>query len=609
MKKSRSVQSTLQIAFFGMLIAIFLLYMAYYVIVESRKIRDQSFNTIKQNATTAASFVDSNIASLDTVMQNIAYSNLVKEQYSEYLNEPISSDNGNYSSMQNSKILTNLLTAIIGPNRPVDQIYLYALDKGSFGIGLDNSKSDSSVQSFNWYDSLINSKNNKLFFCDKDARLGKYFTYEDGSRFLTLCSVYQSNNYKPIGIIEVKRSISPLIEQMTTIDSSTYHQNIYIYDSAGTPVYYSSDSSMASLTYASISHLIDSFEYDSVNEFNESHVQCFAYKSSYSGFITLITVSNSDLFAPLFKYLRDNLLIFAIIAVLTFFMSYVVSKIITNPLMKMYSQLQSLHTTSDTSATDVSIKAIDSKIIELDTLYSALIDMHERAQTSMKKEMVLHNQELQSQMLALQSQMNPHFLYNSLATIQSMADEHMDDEVIDMCQTISRILRYISSNNEQLVTIEKDLEHSCDYLSCMKMRYEDDLSWHIDIPDEMMSIMIPKLCLQLIIENSIKYSTKSVRPPWVIKVKGKLTATYWEISIEDNGIGFKEEDIKSLNDKIEYINETDLLPSLEINGMGLMNIYIRFKIFYEGKHIFRLSNVAGGGALVTIGGERMDINE
>lgn len=207
-------------------------------------------------------------------------------------------------------------------------------------------------------------------------------------------------------------------------------------------------------------------------------------------------------------------------------------------------------------------------------------------------------------MLALQSQMNPHFLYNSLATIQSMADEHMDDEVIDMCQTISRILRYISSNNEQLVTIEKDLEHALDYLSCMKMRYEDDLSWKIDIPDEMMSIMIPKLCLQLIIENSIKYSTKSVRPPWEIVVKGKITKSYWEISIADNGAGFDEEDIRILNEKIAYINETNLLPSLEINGMGLMNIYIRFKIFYNGKHIFRLSNGANKGALVTIGGER-----
>ena len=76
-----------------------------------------------------------------------------------------------------------------------------------------------------------------------------------------------------------------------------------------------------------------------------------------------------------------------------------------------------------------------------------------------------------------------------------------------------------------------------------------------------------------------------------------------EILIKDNGAGFKDEDIDSINEKIEYINETSLLPSLELNGMGLMNIYMRFKTLYKGNHIFRIGNLATGGAIVTIGGD------
>ena len=119
----------------------------------------------------------------------------------------------------------------------------------------------------------------------------------------------------------------------------------------------------------------------------------------------------------------------------------------------------------------------------------------------------------------------------------------------------------------------------------------------------MQEIRIPKLCLQLIVENSIKYATKNVRAPWRIEVDGHRTGLYWEITVRDNGPGFREEDLKEINDRIAYINETEMLPGLEINGMGLMNIYIRFKTLYRGKHIFRVSNYAGGGALVTIGGE------
>ena len=199
--------------------------------------------------------------------------------------------------------------------------------------------------------------------------------------------------------------------------------------------------------------------------------------------------------------------------------------------------------------------------------------------------------------------MNPHFLYNSLATISAMADEGMNEEVTRMCQTISRILRYISSDKEPLVSIKEDVAHAKDYLECMKMRYGDNLTYEIDIPDEMAELKIPKLCLQLIVENSIKFATKSVKPPWRIKMSGVMTGIYWEISVKDNGTGFSAEDLKEINEKIASINETDLLPDLEINGMGLMNIYIRFKTLYHGKHIFRISNNAEGGALVTIGGE------
>ena len=229
--------------------------------------------------------------------------------------------------------------------------------------------------------------------------------------------------------------------------------------------------------------------------------------------------------------------------------------------------------------------------------------MQIKAQQSMEHEITLQNQEMQSRMLALQSQMNPHFLYNSLATIQSMADEHMDNEIHLVCQNISNILRYISSDKELLVPLKLEVENTIDYLQCMKVRYDSDLIFEISIPDEMLEIKIPKLCLQLIVENSIKFTTKSIKPPWKVKISGKITNSYWEIAISDNGKGFSQSDIDDLNNKIDEINKTGLLPNLEIRGMGLMNIYIRFKLLYKGSHIFRINNLATGGALLTIGGK------
>ncbi len=602
-RKKRSIQTTLQLVFFILIATIFLAYISYFIVSQSRKIKTMAFDSVRQDTETSAAFMDEEIKNVNTVMQNVAYSNLVTEHFLKYLNKPVSDGNGNYSGMQNIKVLTDILTAIIGPSNNVDQIYLYSLDKGCFGVGLDNSNSENiSVKDKDWYKSLINSSNNNLVFCDKDSRLKKYFTYEEGSNFITVCSVFQSTHYKSQGVIEVKRSISSLTSKLRKIDTNSYNEKIYIFDQTGKNIYSSSGDDRGNEYLSTLNS--ENIENEDITHHitYQKGTHLFEYTSSYSGFTTIVAIDNHDLYKPIWDFVKMNLLIFVAFVILILFLSYIVSRIITTPVMKMYTNITALHTDED-NILDESLEEINTNIEELDTLYSAVVKMHERTKESMKKEIILNNQNLQSQILALQSQMNPHFLYNSLATISAMADEGMDVEVAEMCQTISRILRYISSDKEPLVTIRDDMSHAKDYLECMKMRYGDDLIYDINIPEEMLDIKIPKLCLQLIVENSIKYATKSVRAPWTINVTGHMNEKQWEISVKDNGKGFSTEDLNELNEKIAYINETDTLPNLEINGMGLMNIYIRFKTLYHEKHIFRISNNATGGALVTIGGE------
>ncbi len=602
-RNKKSVQTALQFMFFLLIIAVFLAYMSYFIFSESGNIKTRAFETVSRNTQTISAFMDEEIKSINTVMQNVAYSNLVKEHFLTYLNRPESAGDGNYSEMRNIKVLTDLLTAIMGPSRPVDQIYLYSLDSGCVGVGLDNSNTNESVRNMPWYDNLMDS-GKSIVFCDQDPRLKKFFTYNEGSRFLTICSVYQSSFYKPQGVVEVKHSISSLSSNLKRIDTGAYNEKICIFDQTYNTIYSSMEEDRISDFKQFISG-IDVPDDDVCRYFSyDSNTHLFVNRSSYTGFITVISIDNREVYKPIFDFVKSNLIIFLVFVVLILILSYVASKVITIPIQKMYTNIASLHT--DGNGPSSSLEKIDSNVIELDTLYSAIVEMNDRANASMNREIALNNQRLQSQILALQSQMNPHFLYNSLATISAMADEGMNEEVISMCQTISRILRYISSDKEPLVPISEDISHARDYLDCMKMRYGDDLIYEINIPEEMYDLRIPKLCLQLIAENSIKYSTKSVLPPWTIRIDGRLTGVYWEISVRDNGEGFSEEDLARINDMIDYIDKTELLPSLEINGMGLMNIYIRFKTLYHGKHIFRVSNYAAGGALVTIGGELAD---
>ena len=214
MRKKRSVQTTLQRVFFFLIFAIFLAYISYFIVSESGKIKSQAFEALTNDVITTGEFTDAEIRNINTVMQNVAYSNLVKEHFLTYLNRPEPKDLKESSSLQNISVLSDLLTAIIGPSRPVDQIYLYSLDEGCVGVGLDNSNTGISVKDMMWYDDLMKSDGKWIVFCNTDERLQKYFTYSEGSRFMTVCSVYQSTFYKPQGVVEIKHSIASLISKL-----------------------------------------------------------------------------------------------------------------------------------------------------------------------------------------------------------------------------------------------------------------------------------------------------------------------------------------------------------------------------------------------------------
>lgn len=599
--KQHNILQTLFIPYTALFILIFNIFIISFIRIESARIKENTFTILKNNIENINSNLDSEITTLDTLSQNIIYSNLIKDHFVKYVNynsesSPNLSDSEKHDNIQNTKILYDLLVTMIGPNHPVDQIYLYDLNNLALGVGLNNSSSYSLVKDKLWYNDVLSSHGFKVVYCGKDEVLGKYSSYGEGQYFISLCRAYYNTINVPQGIIETKKSFKNIINIINEFNNS-YGDNVYIYDKNGTVIYPLNQSSSITNYYKLIS---SSGKNTTDNLFKYENEYVLFNTSSYSGFTTVVTIDNAKLMSPIYAYIKTNILLSLFITLVTAIFSYFIAKIITIPLHKIYVQVKGFQITDDAS-TD--FEKIDTHITELNTLYEAFFKMQEKAKRAMTNELTLQHREMQSKMLALQSQMNPHFLYNSLSTIQAMADEQMNDEIITMCQSISRILRYISSDSQQLVSLNDEIAQTIDYLTCMKIRYDDNLTYEINIPKEMQNIKIPKLCLQLIVENAIKYSTKT-EAPWNIIITGYVTDMYWELQIKDNGCGFTEDKLNQLQEKIDSINETGVLPNLELNGMGLMNIYIRFKILYNEKHIFKLINNANG-ATVIIGGIKL----
>jgi len=245
---------------------------------------------------------------------------------------------------------------------------------------------------------------------------------------------------------------------------------------------------------------------------------------------------------------------------------------------------------------------IPSDLNELEEIEVAIRGMREKLQESIQEIVNARTQELQATMFALQAQMDPHFIYNILTTISIMAEEGMHDEIGEVVDNLTHLLRYISTRKTRYVMLKEEIEYCKRYLACMKIRFQENLNFNITIPEEILHVRVPKLIVQPIIENTMKYGINS-EPPWNISISGQSTSHGWSITISDNGPGFNEQSIAMLHEHFERFEHEEIDRELQINGMGLLNIYTRLKLFYGEDAIFSINkDDMAKGAWVTIGG-------
>jgi sensor histidine kinase YesM len=580
-----TIKMNLITVFSAIILIPFLALSVYLITQESRKINSRTFAALNQNCVSVADASQREIDQMNMVSTDIAYSYLIKDSYSQYL--------ANQNDSAQTKSLYDLISTTIGPNRPVDQVNIFTTVNTLIAAGVYSNIYNHPVQVLPWYEQARERNGRSVVsYGGYDALLARYTTDPYGKRFFSLAREYYDRYNNVQGFIEVKDSVRRVLAQ--AIDyKSVYGEQILVLADDGEVIL-----PLESEALSGVAATIRSLQSPSVfSEVSGGSLRGFAtYVELASGIRIAIFIDQNSLFMPVNSYIRGVTLLTLVSLALAILLAYLAANRITVPIEQIYGQMR----LTDLSGYMPRIP-LKTKNIELNVLYDSFLELQHELVDSLNKQLLLKNQEMQSKMLALQSQMNPHFLFNSLQTIQSMADGNMNDEIVVMCQSMSSILRYISSDTETTVPLADEIKYTDDFLRCMQIRYSNDLHYSFDFPDEMRAILVPKLCIQPLVENSMRYCT-TMLPPYHIHVFGATQNGAYTITATDNGPGFTEESLALLTEKIHKIDETGLLPSLEIKGMGLLNIYLRFKILYGNDVIFQIKNKDGGGASITIGG-------
>ncbi|MCD8014008.1 MAG: histidine kinase [Lachnospiraceae bacterium] len=248
---------------------------------------------------------------------------------------------------------------------------------------------------------------------------------------------------------------------------------------------------------------------------------------------------------------------------------------------------------SDISTGNFSVQLPVSSQDEIGTLSTAFNQMSTTLNEYINKTYLAQTRRRTAELYALQAQINPHFLANTIESIRMSALENDDFESSEMLRELGNLFRWMIQFDQDIIYVEDEIEYIETYLDLMKFRFEDRLSFRLDVPPEIYLFGIPRFTLQPILENALSHGAPNVRP-MDISVKFSVKHDTLTVVVKDNGPGIAAEDVKRLNDHIQNV------CSYEDFGVALRNIHTRIALLFGNSYGLIVSSSCCLGTTVTV---------
>jgi two-component system sensor histidine kinase YesM len=229
---------------------------------------------------------------------------------------------------------------------------------------------------------------------------------------------------------------------------------------------------------------------------------------------------------------------------------------------------------------------------ELGSLTNSFNEMTERIASLMKQNTIEQRERRKSEMRALQAQINPHFLYNTLDSIVWMSEANRNDEAIEMTSALAKLFRQAISDEKEEIFIREEKEYVKNYLTIQQMRYKDKLDYSIEIDPEIENFKIIKFVLQPLVENAIYHGLKYKKEKGHLEIKGYRVGDIAFIEVSDNGVGMTTETLSEIFEE----KKADFKKS----GVGITNVQKRLQLYYGESFGLRVESKPGGGTKVTV---------
>ena len=207
-------------------------------------------------------------------------------------------------------------------------------------------------------------------------------------------------------------------------------------------------------------------------------------------------------------------------------------------------------------------------------------------QEQMSKEYQMEVLKKQAELTALQSQINPHFLYNTLDSIRGFALIHDVPQIAKMTEALSKLFRCMIANEGKMVTLKEELQSVSNYMVIQQFRFDGRIGYQQKLDDEeMLSYYVPNLIIQPLVENAVVHGLECKEGGGTVTVSGYATQKKLVILVEDNGVGMEQEKLDILNEELANVNVKTLkIERTKYRGIALLNINQRIRLHFGTKY-------------------------
>lgn len=451
-----------------------------------------------------------------------------------------------------------------------------------------SQKEDPDVTKQGWYKQAVEEMENMHFSTPHiqnlfDDATHRYYWVISLSRVVELAE----RDVPQTGVLLVDMDFAGIARMMKQINKINNGQYYYLCDSNGEIIYHPQQVQISEGIRRENSKTVAKYKegvYDEV--FEGEHRKIVVNTISYTGWKLVGVIPYSTFTHGMINMRYFIVMLMLLLAMMLVFINRVVSVRISRPILRLNNSV------TEYEAGEKPEIYIGGSL-EIRHLGYSIQDSYEQIDHLMKKIVLEQNERRKSELDALQSQINPHFLYNALESITWMVEGERNEEAVFMISQLAKLFRISLSKGRTVITIKDELQHAQSYMNIQKVRYKNAFSVVFDVDESLYSYCTVKLILQPILENAISYGMNGVDECGEIAVTGRMEHDTIVLAVTDNGIGMSQEEVSLVLTDSNRIHKHG-------SGVGLVNVNNRIQILFGKEYGLKIESEPDEGTTVSI---------